>query len=56
VPSTMIASTLVLYIALYIALIVAYIAVIQYMAEKTDDEQETPQSGAAVAAAAGRTA
>jgi cytochrome d ubiquinol oxidase subunit I len=35
-PATMIAATLVGYIALYLGLIVAYVSVIKYMAEKTD--------------------
>jgi cytochrome d ubiquinol oxidase subunit I len=57
VPSGMIASTLAMYITLYIALIGAYVAVIKYMAEKPVDEApQTPQSGTAVAAAAGGTA
>jgi cytochrome d ubiquinol oxidase subunit I len=55
VPSGMIAATLALYVTLYIALVVAYITVIQYMAGKPIDEPaQTPQSGAAVAAAARR--
>ena len=37
VPSTMIATTLVLYVLLYLALIVAYVAVLKYMAEKPDE-------------------
>ena len=37
VPSTMIATTLVLYVLLYLALIVAYVAVLQYLAEKPDE-------------------
>ncbi|CAG1018139.1 cytochrome bd ubiquinol oxidase subunit I [Burkholderiaceae bacterium] len=54
VPAGMIASTLAMYVTLYIALIAAYVGVIKYMAEKTVDEgPQTPQSGAAVAAAAG---
>ena len=56
VPSGMIASTLAMYITLYIALITAYVAVIKYMAEKPVDEgPAVPQSGSAIAAAAGRT-
>jgi cytochrome d ubiquinol oxidase subunit I len=55
-PSEMIASTLALYVTLYLALIVAYIGVIKYMAEKpVDGTGPSPQSGSAVAAAAGRT-
>ena len=54
VPSGMIAATLALYVTLYAALIVAYIAVIQYMAEKpVDAGPQAPQSGGAIAAAAG---
>jgi cytochrome d ubiquinol oxidase subunit I len=54
VPSGMIASTLLVYVALYIALVAAYVAVVKYMAEKPADEApQTPQSGEAVAAAAG---
>jgi len=54
VPAGMIASTFVLYLALYVVLIVAYVAVLKYMAEKPADEgPQTPQSGTAVAAAAG---
>ncbi|HEY0857484.1 MAG TPA: cytochrome ubiquinol oxidase subunit I [Albitalea sp.] len=54
VPAGMIASTLAMYVTLYIALIAAYVGVLKYMAEKTLDEgPQTPQSGAAVAAAAG---
>jgi len=58
VPSAMIASTLALYVMLYIALIVAYVTVIKYMAEKPVDGEEPalPQSGGALAAAAGKTA
>ena len=56
VPSGMIASTLALYVTLYVALITAYITVIKYMAEKpVDDQPQAPQSGSAIAAAAGRT-
>jgi cytochrome d ubiquinol oxidase subunit I len=56
VPSGMIASTLALYVTLYVALITAYITVIKYMAEKpVDDGPSPPQSGGAIAAAAGRT-
>lgn len=53
VPSGMIASTLALYLALYLALVVAYIAVIRYMAEKSDEEPTPAQlhSSAAVAKA-----
>jgi cytochrome bd ubiquinol oxidase subunit I len=54
VPAGMIASTFALYLALYVVLIVAYVAVVKYMAEKPADEgPQTPQSGTAVAAAAG---
>ena len=54
VPAGMIASTFAMYVTLYLALIAAYVGVIKYMAEKTLDEgPQTPQSGAAVAAAAG---
>ena len=50
----MIATTLFAYIAVYIALIVAYVSVIKYMAEKpVDDTPAAPQSGGAIAAAAG---
>jgi cytochrome d ubiquinol oxidase subunit I len=54
VPAGMIASTFAMYVTLYLALIAAYVGVIKYMAEKTAGEgPQTPQSGAAVAAAAG---
>jgi len=57
VPSPMIALTLTLYVTLYLALIVAYVGVVKYMAEKPADEAaDVPQSGAAVAMAAGRAA
>jgi len=53
VTSPMILTTLVAYVAVYITLIVAYVGVVKYMAEKPVDEAPaTPQSGAAVAAAA----
>jgi cytochrome d ubiquinol oxidase subunit I len=57
VPAGMIASTFVLYLVLYIVLIIAYVAVVKYMAEKAPEEgPQTPQSGTAVAVAAGGTA
>jgi cytochrome bd ubiquinol oxidase subunit I len=52
VPSGMIASTLAMYIVLYVVLVLAYVAVIRYLAEKTEHEEPTPaelHSSAAVA-------
>lgn len=54
VSSGMIASTFAMYVVLYVVLIVSYVAVVKYMAEKAPEEgPPTPQSGTAVAAAAG---
>lgn len=55
VGAGMVLSTFVLYLALYVVLVAAYVAVVKYMAEKPVDEgPQTPQSGTAVAEAAGR--
>ncbi len=55
-PSVMIASTLAMYIVLYVVLVLAYVAVIRYLAEKTEREEPTPadlHSSAAVARTVG---
>jgi cytochrome d ubiquinol oxidase subunit I len=55
-PSVMIASTLAMYIVLYVVLVLAYVAVIRYLAEKTEREESTPadlHSSAAVARTVG---
>ena len=55
VPPATIAASLALYLALYAVLIAAYVSVVRYMAGKAPDQPgpATPQSGAAVADAAG---
>jgi len=53
VPSSMIGSTLLLYVTMYLALIVAYVGVLKYMAEKPEEALAAEPAGSPSLAAAG---